>query len=889
MPPPLAARRRGTAAVALLLLAAVAALAYRDVLFSGRTLTTAALVPGTAGMDGVHGHPGGRHGRPRVLDPGASGWQYEPWTYVLHDAIARGDSPLWNPHAAFGAPFAANGLSGAFTPLRWPLLAAPSPVAFDAYLLARPVLAAWLAFLLFRRLGLAFTAALAGGATFGYCGYFLLHVNMTHLDVEILLPLLLLAGDAAARSGGAGRPLALLALATALAALGGNPESLAVALLAAAAFAAARARFRPRPLLRIALAFLLGLALAAPLLLPEIEYVALAAHIHDASVGLTSQPKKTWLMALVPDFFGSIHNSWTPGNPQFRWIALGAVPWGLAIAGLAAGRRRRALALFFGSLVAIALMKVFGIEPAQSLGRLPVLDVIIFTKHLQPAIALGVGALAAIALDRIAREDAGRRAAAAGLATVAAVVALGALRFRAEAAAAGEEDSMVRAVIEQGALLGAAAGAALFLRGQRAAAALAAAVLFTLLAGVPGHRPLRSDPRAEPPYVAALREDAGGPFRVAGYDGVLHPNWASVFRIDDLRSLDALNVATSLAWVKARVEPLAADRFTGLESFSADLLSGAMDAANVRYLLSTSPLDDHATRLLARRLGAPLSAVGDRPAFRVAPGAPAEATLAVPRSGARLDARATTEGAPPPGGRPALRVELVADGAASEVAAAASGDRVRADLAGYAGRELRVRFTAADGAPVLVSEVDPALFGDKWESVPAPGAVRVFRNRDALPRAYVVRNAVAAASPEAALALAASAEFDVRAAAAVEAPPDEIFPPEEAAPLAAAPIVARSSSRVTVAVEGLGKGYLVLLDAFYPGWVARVDGVEAPIRRANGAFRAVAIGGAARRVEFRYEPLSFRAGLALAALGLAVTLVLLARRGAVRTPGPTAG
>src|SRR5262245_34642147 len=98
MPPPPDARPRHAASIALgvAILAAFALVAYRDVVFSGRTMTTAALVPGTAGMDGAWGHPGGRKGRPRVLDPGASGWQYEPWTYALHDTLSRGELPLWN-------------------------------------------------------------------------------------------------------------------------------------------------------------------------------------------------------------------------------------------------------------------------------------------------------------------------------------------------------------------------------------------------------------------------------------------------------------------------------------------------------------------------------------------------------------------------------------------------------------------------------------------------------------------------------------------------------------------------------------------------------------------------------------------------------------------------
>jgi hypothetical protein len=400
---------------------------------------------------------------------------------------------------------------------------------------------------------------------------------------------------------------------------------------------------------------------------------------------------------------------------------------------------------------------------------------------------------------------------------------------------------------------------------------MSALVFLTLLVGIPGKRPVRSDPRAVPPYVSTLRGDAGHDvFRIAGYDGVLHPNWAGVFGIDDLRSLDALNVPTSLAWIRSRVEPLAADRFTGLESFSADLLSSAMDASNVRYLLSSAPIEDHATRLLARLSGAPLSAVGERPAVRVAPGAPLELEIAVPRCGARLDARVVPEEA---AGVPAqIRVEIAA--AAKERFSRLEGDRLFVDLSDFAGRAARLRVISDQS--VLLSEVDPALFGDRWERVPGDGPFRLYRNREALPRAYVVSSAERAASADEALSRAASPVFDARSEVVLETDLESALPANPVtAAFSPAPILERRSGTVTVSAAGLGPGFLVLLDAFHPGWVARVDGVVTPIFRANGAFRAVPIGESARRVEFRYEPLSFHAGLALATLGLAVTLGLL--------------
>jgi uncharacterized membrane protein YfhO len=69
---------------------------------------------------------------------------------------------------------------------------------------------------------------------------------------------------------------------------------------------------------------------------------------------------------------------------------------------------------------------------------------------------------------------------------------------------------------------------------------------------------------------------------------------------------------------------------------------------------------------------------------------------------------------------------------------------------------------------------------------------------------------------------------------------------------------------------------LILRDACFPGWAARVDGVEAPIACEEVLFRSVALPAGAREVVFSYQPASLRVGAALSAAGLAIWLVLSA-------------
>ena len=61
------------------------------------------------------------------------------------------------------------------------------------------------------------------------------------------------------------------------------------------------------------------------------------------------------------------------------------------------------------------------------------------------------------------------------------------------------------------------------------------------------------------------------------------------------------------------------------------------------------------------------------------------------------------------------------------------------------------------------------------------------------------------------------------------------------------------------------------------GWRAHVDGVPAPVLRANGKHRAVAVPAGRHEVVLRYEPPGLLAGLALSGLSLLASALLLVR------------
>jgi hypothetical protein len=67
----------------------------------------------------------------------------------------------------------------------------------------------------------------------------------------------------------------------------------------------------------------------------------------------------------------------------------------------------------------------------------------------------------------------------------------------------------------------------------------------------------------------------------------------------------------------------------------------------------------------------------------------------------------------------------------------------------------------------------------------------------------------------------------------------------------------------------------VLLDTFYPGWRAQVDGSATPIRPADAAFRAIAVTAGHHVVRFYYRPTSVIVGGGISIVALLAIIACL--------------
>lgn len=170
----------------------------------------------------------------------------------------------------------------------------------------------------------------------------------------------------------------------------------------------------------------------------------------------------------------------------------------------------------------------------------------------------------------------------------------------------------------------------------------------------------------------------------------------------------------------------------------------------------------------------------------------------------------------------------------------------------------------------------PSMLNPQDPYADAPGyrrvydrEVKIYENLEVLPRAFLVDRA-RVVSEDAALAALVARDFDPRAAVLLEDPKAPALPPSPGGPPGTAEVTALTANRVVVRATAARPAYLVLSEANYPGWRARVDGVDAPVYQADYLFRAVHLAPGTHEIVFTFRPASYVVSAAAGVAGLAV-------------------
>lgn len=339
-----------------------------------------------------------------------------PWLDFAAERLRAGELPLWNPFNYGGQPIVGAYQLALWWPPNWVYFATQSAWFFVGVAWLKLVAAGAFMLLYLARLGLARGPASVGALAFMLCGFNLVWLGHNQTNVALFAPLCLWCVERAAQ-GVRARHVGLFAFVVALQFCAGHAQTSAHLLAVVAAYALFRwrvevggSRLAGAGLARLALGAALGTLLAAPQLLPFLEYLrdsqGLVSNASPELVARDGAWKGLALLAL-PKLFGTPQDGdyHGPLGAHLNYAELvggyvGALMLALAAAGVLVGRGRGRW--FFVGLLAFALCLAYQLAPVyDALRALPLWGA---TKLMRFAlfVALALAVLGAFGLDALA-------------------------------------------------------------------------------------------------------------------------------------------------------------------------------------------------------------------------------------------------------------------------------------------------------------------------------------------------------------------------------------------------------------------------------------------------------------------------------------------------------
>jgi Bacterial membrane protein YfhO len=164
---------------------------------------------------------------------------------------------------------------------------------------------------------------------------------------------------------------------------------------------------------------------------------------------------------------------------------------------------------------------------------------------------------------------------------------------------------------------------------------------------------------------------------------------------------------------------------------------------------------------------------------------------------------------------------------------------------------------------ILADPAHPAhgFTNDKFELV-YDREIRIYRNKDALPRAFIVGHAEAIPDKNRIFAKLSEPGFDPKQNVILE---ENVTNGAAISSAASAPVTFEryEPNYIRLQAELNHPGWLVLTDTYYPGWKVVIDGRAGRILPADYIFRAVPLESGSHVVEFIYRPASFVWGMVI--------------------------
>jgi hypothetical protein len=839
--------------LSLVFMGAVLALCYAPVVFGGKSLqsplyTVSAVLPG-----GPWEYAGRKPANTFDVDMATPAFYEWPLDRYVGKLLRSGELPLWNPHQGAGLPVVGNYSTRVFFPFQMLLNVCP-PGLWDHLFLVRLLIAGGFTYLFLTRAGLGWIAATFGGIAYMLSGTFVWFINLEqYVNTAMVVPAWFLAIECFVQRPNA-RRIAWVALAVGLILLAGQPEIALYSLVAGGLFGIVRwvsAASPPATLRRAGtfavLAVVLGFAIAAVQLLPFVDHLQTAVHLHHSGgdMGVRDPaPGSLAIQLFVPSFY-ELPTALRTMPDNGRWDFLGGYAGVLALFLTVAGLvlppwtvrpTERGTLIFFGAVAAWILLKNFGIPPFDWIGYLPFFDQVWTPRWAGPTWCFAAAAGAAFGLERLkntAMTPAIKERLGISAAGVLLVVGIFAgIGFAALVPAQDMYWPFILPGAIGGAILALSVVSLAAVTLARCKGSMLGVVLLALLL-IERWYPI---PRGYPPLFLALRLAPIG-LGLMAVTLVIFGRRAAAGGAALLAIVLALAIDPfSPLGLPTRADPAAAPPVvqflrerTGLARIMGDSRVLAPNYASVfglydvRYIdaLSVEWFHDYVASGLEtqpRRWWHALWFVGS------------------PDRQAATQPRRVTSDSP-------LEQDL------------------RARLRGYSLLGVRYIVTPLGMDLNRSAETPGARFPVVYDN-----EVLVYENPGAFPRAFTVSRWEFAADPAAARERTFSPEFDPRTSAVIE------DASAGSGGDGTVRIAAYGPTRLRVAVEMAHSGLVVLTDTYYPGWEASIDGRPTRIYRVDGVFRGVFVDQGQHDIVMRFRPRSQFWGFVLS--GLALTVVI---------------
>ena len=417
---------------------------------------------------------------------------------------------------------------------------------------------------------------------------------------------------------------------------------------------------------------------------------------------------------------------------------------------------------------------------------------------------------------------------------------------------------------------------------------LAFVFLELYLYSLPFLRADRYDTFKKAPFVNFLEKEKnkGETYRIYAQPTVLYPNVSSVFGFQDIRFLLALAEKRYFKFLSEGLnvssEEIDGIRFTG--DYPIDLGNRLLDLMNVKYFITIPPANDpFAEKIIQNsqiinKENVALSStyLNSRPLSGMMLHAPSkiEFPLLIGEKNKKLSFEYGIAGT---GVKGTNGVRFVASYDCGKGEKEVINDlidpvndpkylnwqKVNLDFSDCLGKEAKITFDSEDNGNNAFDHFFVGNFSNDSNDIVYDGEVKIIKNENYLPRVFVVHRAEAISDPEKIFTELKNPDFDIRKEIIVEKNLSDNqlsgnnVPSEDASK---ATITDYEDEKVKVDVSMENAGFLVLLDQYYPGWKAYVDGKETEIYSTDYTFRSIYLTKGDHQVEFVYDPLSYEAG-----------------------------